>query len=218
MGAVVLADPGEETRAGSKRRFIVPALLVLGWAGLFAYSAAYLTEDLPFRSQPAETRPAPKPPGRRVVMLDMPDEAIPDVQRPDASLQAATEASPSQAQPNTRAAASAPVAAASAKPQTSGSAEFVGIWGPTAEACGARSRRRGFIPATITQERARAGRTICNFHDSRRVGNAWVMGAECSDRGRHWSSQVRLMVAGDRLTWSSARGTAAYIRCGRRGG
>jgi hypothetical protein len=44
------------------------------------------------------------------------------------------------------------------------------------------------------------------------------MGAECSDRGRHWSSQVRLVVDGDRLTWSSGRGTAAYIRCGRRGG
>ncbi|MCJ2057753.1 peptidase inhibitor family I36 protein [Methylobacterium sp. J-048] len=218
MGALVLADPGDDARTGSKRRYVVPVLLVLGWAGLFAYSAAYLTEDLPFRSQPAETRPAPKPFGRRVVMLDMPDEAIPDVQRPDAALQAATQAAPSPAAPSTRAAASAPMAAAAAKPQTSVSAEFVGIWGPTVEACGARSRRRGFIPATITQERARAGRTICNFHDSRRVGNAWVMGAECSDRGRHWSSQVRLMVAGDRLTWSSGRGTAAYVRCGRRGG
>ncbi|MCJ2122268.1 peptidase inhibitor family I36 protein [Methylobacterium sp. J-077] len=219
MGAVVLADPGEETRTGSKRRFVVPALLVLGWAGLFAYSAAYLTEDMPFRQQTAETRAAPKPLGRRVVMLDMPDEAIPDVQRPDAALQAATQAAPSQASPGTSAAIAAPPAVpATAKPTGAANAEFVGVWGPTVDACAARSRRLGYLPATITQERARAGRTICNFHDGRRVGNAWVVSAECSDRGRHWSSQVRLMVAGDRLTWSSGRGTAAYVRCGRRGG
>lgn len=220
MGAVVLADPGEDARTGSKRRFVVPGLLVLGWAGLFTYSAAYLTEDLPFRSQTAETRPAPapKPLGRRVVMLDTPDESVPDVQRPDAASLAAAPASPRPAAPGLQAAITTPVTPSAAKPASTSSPDFVGIWGPTADACAARSRRRGYIPATITQDRARAGRTICTFHDSRRVGNGWVMSAECSDRGRHWSSQVRLVVDGDRLTWSSGRGTAAYIRCGRRGG
>jgi hypothetical protein len=220
MGAVVLADPGEDARTGSKRRFVLPALLVLGWGSLFAYSAAYLTEDLPFRAQTVETpaAPAPKPLGRRVVMLDTPDESVPDVQRPDAPSPAATPASPRQATPNLQAPISAPLAPSSFRSVNTTSPDYVGIWGPTADACSARSRRRGYIPATITQERARAGRTICNFHDSRRVGNGWVMGAECSDRGRRWSSQVHLVVDGDRLTWSSGRGTAAYVRCGRRGG
>ncbi len=37
----------------------MPALLVVGWVGLFAYSAAYLTEDMPFRNRgPPEVTPA----------------------------------------------------------------------------------------------------------------------------------------------------------------
>ncbi|MGU3328022.1 peptidase inhibitor family I36 protein [Methylobacterium mesophilicum] len=220
MGAVVLADPGDEPRTGSKRRFVVPALLVLGWAGLFGYSAIYLTEDMPFRTQQAETRPAPapKPPGRRVVTLDALDEAAPAAQGLDTGPPMASQAARSPADPGTQGAIVPPAAPVSSRQAGPANPEYAGIWGPTADACSARSRRRGYIPATITPERARAGRTICNFHDGRRVGNAWVVAAECSDRGRHWSSQVRLVVDGDRLTWSSGRGTAAYVRCGRRGG
>jgi hypothetical protein len=96
--------------------------------------------------------------------------------------------------------------------------DHVGVWGPNAAACGAPHRRRGYYQATITTERARAGRTICTFHDGRRVGNAWVAGADCADRGRRWSSQVRLVVDGDRLTWTSAKGSATYVRCSRRAG
>lgn len=220
MGAVVLADPGDEPRTGSKRRFVVPALLVLGWAGLFGYSAIYLTEDMPFRTQQAETRPAPapKPPGRRVVTLDALDEAAPAAQGLDTGPPMASQAARSPADPGAQGAIVPPAAPVSSRQAGPANPEYAGIWGPTADACSARSRRRGYIPATITPERARAGRTICNFHDGRRVGNAWVVAAECSDRGRHWSSQVRLVVDGDRLTWSSGRGTAAYVRCGRRGG
>ncbi len=58
MGAVVLADPGDGARAGSWRRFALPTLLILGWVGLFAYSAAYLTEDLPFRPSMPEAGPS----------------------------------------------------------------------------------------------------------------------------------------------------------------
>ncbi|MDP4005030.1 peptidase inhibitor family I36 protein [Methylobacterium sp. NEAU K] len=219
MGAVVLADPGDEARTDAKRRYTVPVILVLGWAGLFAYSAAYLSEDLPFRQQPAD---APQPAdarradtrGRRLVMLDMPENVVPETPRQDEPPVA-----PSSATPSAQTAAPAvTLPATRPQPPTVASAEYVGVWGPTAFACGAPSRRRGYIPATIMQDRARAGRTHCSFHDSHRVGNAWIMAAECSDRGRHWSSQVRLVVDGDRLTWSSSRGTATYIRCGRHGG
>ena len=97
MGAVVLADPGEDARTGSKRRFVLPALLVLGWGSLFAYSAAYLTEDLPFRAETVETpaAPAPKPLGRRVVMLD---PAPPPGQQPGPDPAGAPPARPAELQ------------------------------------------------------------------------------------------------------------------------
>ena len=96
--------------------------------------------------------------------------------------------------------------------------EYAGIWGPTAVACGARSRRRGYLPATITDAGAKAGRTQCRFRNGRREGAAWVVAADCTERGHAWTSQVRLLVEGVRLTWTSAKGTSAYVRCGRRDG
>ncbi|MGU3467479.1 peptidase inhibitor family I36 protein [Methylobacterium sp. C33D] len=229
MGAVVLADPGDGARSGSWRRFALPTLLILGWVGLFAYSAAYLTEDLPFRPSRPEASPSadgssgPRA-ARRVVMLDEPDQFAPPAEPPSQTAMAAS-SPPAPAQN----AAAVPSAAATARPSPAPApapaaapavapAEYVGVWGPTPEACGTRSRRRGYIPATITADRARAGRTLCVFHDTRRSGAAWVTAAECSDRGRHWSSQVRLQVDGEHLTWSSSRGTSTYIRCGRRAG
>jgi hypothetical protein len=206
MNAVVLADPGGGTRSEPRRRYVLPALLIVGWIGLFAYSAAYLTEDLPFRPQrpevsvPTESTAGQRALASRVVTLDSPVAAAPVHPREAQAAQPSTPAPVPRPAP-------APV-----------SAEYVGVWGPTPGACGHRSRRRGYIPATITQDQARAGRTLCTFHDTRRSGGAWVTSAECSDRGRHWSSQVRLTVDDDHLTWSSSRGTVTYTRCGRRAG
>ncbi|QGY06155.1 peptidase inhibitor family I36 protein [Methylobacterium mesophilicum SR1.6/6] len=216
MGALVLADPAGGTRPGSRRRYAVPVLLIAGWLGLFAYSAAYLTEDLPFRSPSVGAAPSVDMPSeqqaaaRRVVLLDAPARSAPESSVP----------APAPADP---AAAPAPLArsapaAAGAAVSSPTSAEYVGVWGPTPGACGAPSRRRGYIPATITPDHARAGRTLCTFHDTRRTGNAWVTAADCTDRGRRWSSQVRLTVDGDHLTWSSSRGSTTYVRCGRRTG
>ncbi|MGH1569666.1 peptidase inhibitor family I36 protein [Methylobacterium sp. P31] len=218
MGALVLANPGDGARASAKRRFAVPLLLIIGWIGLFAYSAAYLTEDLPFRPQAPETgassdaSPGPRATARRVVTLDLPAESSPgDYQAADV---------PAPTGPSVPAATPSPAAAIARPPTAPGqaSAEYVGMWGPTPAACGSSSRRRGYIPATITPDHARAGRTVCAFHDTHRAGNAWVTSAECSDRGRHWSSQVRLIVEGDHLTWSSSRGTTTYLRCSRHAG
>lgn len=211
MAAIVLADPGIDTRDGGRRRYALPILLVLGWGGLFAYCTAYLTEDMPFRTSSARGgEPAaivqPEDLPRRVIVVAAPEPPT-------------TAAIPAVASVIAPSASVAPPAMAPATPRPAPvSAEYVGTWGPTAEACGARSHRRGYLPATITPERAKAGRTICSFRDGRRTGNAWVMAAECSDRGRRWSSQVRLVVDGDRLTWTSAKGTSAYIRCNRRAG
>jgi hypothetical protein len=214
MGALVLADPGGGTRPGSRRRYAVPVLLIAGWIGLFAYSAAYLTEDLPFRSPSAGAAPSADTPSeqqaaaRRVALLDAPARSA-----PESAIAAPTVPAPAPAAPARSAPAPASVAVSSMA-----SAEYVGVWGPTPGACGAPSRRRGYIPATITPDHARAGRTLCTFHDTRRSGSAWVTAAECTDRGRRWSSQVRLMVDGDYLTWSSSRGSTTYVRCSRRTG
>ena len=195
---------GGTARAVSKRWVALFVALAAGWGILFGYSLTFLGEDLPFRPQAAV---APEPPAFGFPPLPQP--VVVAVQAPAAP-------APSPAIEPIRA-PPVPAAAPAPIPRVE-RAEYVGTWGPTEAACGRRSRRRGYIPATITPDRASAGRTICSFHDGRRVGNAWTMAADCADRGRRWSSQVRLVVDGDRLTWTSGKGTASYVRCGRRPG
>ena len=210
----------ETPRIGmSKGGLAMLLLLAAGWGALFSYSAVFLAEDIPLRPAPADALGAAR---TEAASFELPAELArpvgPALRRraepppPDAAMQPQRVA---LAGPGIEA---APVAAAPPAPMAAECAEYVGIWGPTGAACGARSRRRGFLPATITQEGARAGRTVCSFHDGRRSGNAWVMAAECSDRGRRWSSQVRLLVDGDRLTWTSGKGSSTYVRCARRAG
>lgn len=222
----------ERVRAGSpeaareRRDRSVALLLVLsaGWGALFVYSAAYLAEDLPLR-QPSRAELAAESRTEPVafevasnIAARLPPAPASEIQRlPSADPAAVVEAPPARTQLVSLPADPAARTPAGASAAASVSAEFVGIWGPTGAACGARSRRRGYLPATITQNGARAGRTVCSFRDGHRTGNAWLVAAECSDRGRRWSSQVRLVVDGDRLTWSSARGSSSYVRCRRAG-
>jgi hypothetical protein len=91
---------------------------------------------------------------------------------------------------------------------------YAGVWGPSSAACArSRSARRGFLPAVIRPGNARAGKTLCQFRDRRRDGRTWTVTAACHSAGRHWTSRVRLTVAGSRLTWASERGSATYTRC-----
>jgi hypothetical protein len=39
------------------------------------------------------------------------------------------------------------------------------------------------------------------------------MVATCSDQRSRWTANVRLEIRGDRLTWSSERGSQTYVRC-----
>ena len=223
MTAIVLAvAPVEPLREG-RRSYTPQILLAVGWVGLFAYCAAYLTEDMPFRMS------APLAVGEPLFDLpvDLPRRALAMTRPEDPATTLASVATPAATSPVADAAsAPAPMTAAPMTPAQPAvpaatprpAADYVGTWGPTAEACAAPSRRHGYLPATITPERARAGDTLCTFRDPHRSGNAWTMAAECGDRDRRWSSQVRLVVEGDRLTWTSAWGTSAYIRCGRRTG
>jgi len=43
--------------------------------------------------------------------------------------------------------------------------------------------------------------------------SGWNVVANCSNGRERWVANVRLKVQGERLTWSSERGSQAYVRC-----
>jgi hypothetical protein len=230
-----LADTGvgaanaavHDVRGGSVRWLVLLLVLAAGWGALFSYSVVFLAEDLPLRpvsprpgigSAPEDTSTFELPPELMrtsgTAVQRRPEARAPEaVERPASRLMLA-EASTAAAAPEAAPIRTAAIPAAAPLDRF----DYIGTWGPTEAACGMRSRRRGYLPARITADGARAGRTFCSFHDRTRSGNAWVMAADCNDRGRRWTSQVRLLVEGDRLTWSSAKGSSSYLRCPRRAG
>lgn len=213
----------DESRARSRRRLALPFLLAVGWGALIGYGTVLLTQEAPLRLDPGVARVDPEP-----GPFEMPHELERPVRSSWSDVAAAPVRSENPAAPQDTARVqtatlvrppepAAPISPAVISPPIERAA-YVGIWGPTEAACGQRSQRRGFLPATITTDSARAGRTVCQFRDSRRAGNGWTMAASCSDRGRRWSSRVRLVVDGDHLIWSSAQGASSYVRCRRRDG
>ena len=83
---------------------------------------------------------------------------------------------------------------------------FVGGWGANADQC--RS------PLTISARAAAAFGTTCEFNSTQRESaNEWRIQATCADERDRWSANIRLTLAGRRLTWASERGTITYLRC-----
>ncbi|MCC0809338.1 hypothetical protein FPV16_24595 [Methylobacterium sp. W2] len=221
------AVAGSSGRSG--RALVLPVSLAMGWGALLGYSTVLLTDDPPARPeintiQAAFNEPGPfedraggaRPPRGSAPWSDVGSGSGP-------AGRDATVAPP--AQPGLRSVAlrQEPEAAPRADVTTAASppiepAAYVGLWGPNETACRRGARRRGYIPARITESGARAGSTVCTFRDGRRIGPNWSVSASCSDGGRRWSSQVKLLVDGNRLTWSSAKGDASYVRCHRRAG
>jgi len=93
--------------------------------------------------------------------------------------------------------------------------DFVGIWAPAKSACSPRHNRGRLLPAVIGADGAWAGEASCAFRSLKKVGRVWRATATCSDARDRWKANVRLAVAGDRLTWASERGTQGYFRCPR---
>jgi hypothetical protein len=90
---------------------------------------------------------------------------------------------------------------------------FVGIWGIDASACSPRLNRKGFLPAVIDGEGAWAGETFCTFERKTRTASGWAVVANCSNAHARWTANVRLIMNGDQLTWTSERGSVSYLRC-----
>ena len=90
---------------------------------------------------------------------------------------------------------------------------FVGIWGVDASACSPRLNRKGFLPAVIDGEGAWAGETFCAFERKKRTAGGWDVVANCSNTHDRWTANVRLIINGDQLTWTSERGSVSYLRC-----
>jgi hypothetical protein len=90
---------------------------------------------------------------------------------------------------------------------------FAGVWAPTADACSPKANSRDLLPAVINQEGAWAGEVSCRFRHIKQSGNVAVTTSTCSDGRKRWTAKVRLAVVGDRLMWSSERGSQTYVRC-----
>jgi hypothetical protein len=88
----------------------------------------------------------------------------------------------------------------------------VGVWAADGS-CSARDFRDGLLPTVINPEGAWAGETFCQFTSRKQTEAGWTVVAKCSNGRDRWTSNVRLTVNENRLTWTSKRGTQAYTRC-----
>jgi hypothetical protein len=89
---------------------------------------------------------------------------------------------------------------------------FVGGWGVNVDQCRQAPDNRS--PLRIDTHRAEAFNTTCQFNSTQRESaNEWRIRASCADEHDRWDANIRLSLAGSRLTWTSERGTATYLRC-----
>ncbi|MFL5074643.1 MAG: hypothetical protein ACJ8DS_05275 [Microvirga sp.] len=102
--------------------------------------------------------------------------------------------------------------AADPKPEPPAAREkFVGTWWP--DACPSQAERRTAVPMVLGEDRARAGTSSCTFLKKTPGGAGWSIVARCSDGAKTWTANIRLALAGRRLSWASERGTQTYLRC-----
>ena len=101
-----------------------------------------------------------------------------------------------------------------AVPATLSFRSVAGKWASNRAACSERgSKRTALLPLTIDQRGARAGGASCSFRRTEQAGNRWSVAATCTSDTESWNANVRLVLAGNKLTWSSERGAQTYTRC-----
>jgi hypothetical protein len=181
----------------------------------------------PSPSEPIATAPAePKPAGPTMsaataapppAATSAPTEPAPAAVAPEPTSPTPTPESPVLGQSET--ARSHPVqpdvetaSAADPKPEPpAGREKFVGTWWP--DACPSQAERRTAVPMVLGEDRARAGTASCTFLKKTPAGVGWSIVARCSDGAKTWTANIRLALAGRRLSWVSERGTQTYLRC-----
>ena len=104
--------------------------------------------------------------------------------------------------------------AAEAKPDNRPRGPY-GSWAASSKACTSRMQRRGHIIAYIYPRGARAGDTSCTFEKTEHRPRELYVAASCADGKTTWKSNVRLSMAGERLIWTSEKGSTTYVRCPR---
>jgi hypothetical protein len=141
-------------------------------------------------------------------------EVAPSVSEPARPADAVGEI-PSQKPPQDVAAAvpAAPALGDHPNPDPARRATVVGVWAPDAGTCSARNFRQGLLPTIISGEGAWAGETFCIFKNKEQTETGWRVVAKCSNQREQWTSNIRLTVSDNRLTWTSKRGTQIYTRC-----
>lgn len=92
-------------------------------------------------------------------------------------------------------------------------ASVSGLWAVDSTACA-----RGFIEndlhTVIDTAGASAGDTSCRFRNiSQTSAGNWAIAGKCSDTRSRWKSDIRLTLSGQKLRWSSQKGTQIYVRC-----
>jgi hypothetical protein len=90
---------------------------------------------------------------------------------------------------------------------------FVGRWAADMKACSHKATKSGYLPTVIETRRARAGDASCSFTDKRQAGSTWRFVAQCTSGAERWTAHIEVAVVGDRLTWTSERGSQTYVRC-----
>jgi hypothetical protein len=90
---------------------------------------------------------------------------------------------------------------------------IVGVWAPDPGSCSMRLFRQGTLPTFINLDGAWAGETFCVFKEKEETETGWKIVARCASSRERWTANVRLTVNGNRLTWTSGRGTQSYTRC-----
>jgi peptidoglycan hydrolase-like protein with peptidoglycan-binding domain len=89
---------------------------------------------------------------------------------------------------------------------------YTGIWAGSAADCPTSTAVGD--PLQITNRRAAIGENVCNFDIPQRDGQGWRTKATCQRPGKApWSSNVRITVVDNHLTWSSENGATTFVRC-----
>jgi hypothetical protein len=90
-------------------------------------------------------------------------------------------------------------------------AGFVGGWAANLGDC--HTGAAGRPPLILTLKKAETSGGICEFGSVQRDADGWRVQAICTVGAKSWSANIRFIRSGNRLTWSSEKGTDVYVRC-----